>query len=51
MIMVIVMKAKEGKRSEGQKMEDKRTMGMLKTRLGAENYQKLSRIDNPELHQ
>ena len=30
-------------------MEDKRTM--LKARLGDENYRKLIRIDNPELHQ
>ncbi len=30
-------------------MENKRTM--LKTKLGEENYQKLIRIDNPELHQ
>lgn len=45
-VRVMNMKAKE----EG-KMEDKRVMDMLKTRLGAEDYQKLSRIDNPELHQ
>jgi len=32
-------------------MEDKRTMDMLKARLGDENYQKLNRIDNLELHQ
>ena len=30
---------------------DKKTMNTLKTRLGEEGYQKLIRIDNPELHQ
>jgi len=32
-------------------MEAKRTMDVLKARLGAENYRKLIWIDNPELHQ
>ena len=31
-------------------MEDKKTMEMLKSRLGAENYQKLISIDNQDLH-
>ena len=31
-------------------MEDEKTMNMLKSRLGAENYQKLMKIANPELH-
>ncbi len=31
-------------------MEDKREMERLKSRLGAESYKKLIRIDNPELH-
>ena len=43
------MKTKEEKRSRG--VEDKRTIGLLKARLGEENYQKLIKIDNPELHQ
>ncbi|RCV64522.1 phosphoenolpyruvate carboxykinase (GTP) [Methanophagales archaeon] len=43
------MKTKEEKRSE--KVEDERTIGMLKARLGEENYQKLITIDNPKLHQ
>ncbi|MFH1624769.1 MAG: phosphoenolpyruvate carboxykinase domain-containing protein, partial [Pseudomonadota bacterium] len=30
---------------------DKKTVDKLKTRLGEEGYQKLIRIDNPELHQ
>jgi phosphoenolpyruvate carboxykinase (GTP) len=37
-------------RKEEQKMED-RGIEKLKARLGAENYQKLIRIDNPALHQ
>ncbi|MEA2076137.1 MAG: phosphoenolpyruvate carboxykinase (GTP) [Euryarchaeota archaeon] len=32
-------------------MEDKRVMDMLKAILGEENWQKLMKIDNPELHQ
>jgi phosphoenolpyruvate carboxykinase (GTP) len=32
-------------------MEDKRSRDVLKARLGAEDYQKLIRIDNPKLHQ
>jgi phosphoenolpyruvate carboxykinase (GTP) len=31
-------------------MEDKRTLEMLKVRLGEDNYQKLVKIDNPGLH-
>jgi phosphoenolpyruvate carboxykinase (GTP) len=31
-------------------MEDEKTTNMLKGRLGAENYQKLMKIANPELH-
>ena len=32
-------------------MNDKKTVDMLKVRLGEENWQKLMKIDNPELHQ
>ncbi len=32
-------------------MGDMKIMSILKERLGAENYQKLMRIDNPDLHQ
>ena len=31
-------------------MEDIKTLNILKERLGVENYQKLMKIDNPELH-
>ncbi|MDI6885702.1 MAG: phosphoenolpyruvate carboxykinase (GTP) [archaeon] len=32
-------------------MEDERTLEMLKVGLGEDNYRKLAKIDNPELHQ
>ncbi len=41
--------------TEGEKQREKmdrdKTVSILKTRLGAENYKKLARIDNPRLHQ
>ena len=43
------MKTEEEKRSG--KVEDERAMPILKARLEEENYQKLIKIDNPELHQ
>lgn len=40
----------ERKRGRKQKMGEKRTIDVLKVRLGEENYPKLAKIGNPELH-
>jgi phosphoenolpyruvate carboxykinase (GTP) len=48
-LLTKIMNTNEDIQSRGA--EDRRTMDLLQMRLGEDNYQKLIKIDNPELHQ